>query len=105
MPKAKITKNIIRKGEVIMGLTKTQIMWAAVSFGVGILMFTLLRNKINIELLMTLIFFVMAAITLSGVVKIQGVSFVKFIILGFKGVDKRPYNAKGVFDNVQSEKK
>lgn len=97
MISVKVTKNIIRKGEVGFGLTLSQIIIALCGFAVGAGMFLLLKDVMQIDLLMTLIFIVMALFIAFGVIRINGMTFGKMLLLALKGVDKRPYCVKGVF--------
>lgn len=99
MIKIKVTKNIIRNGTIFMGLTLKQIIMGGASFAIGILMVILLKGKMSTNAMMSLVFAVMFALLATTVIQIQGLSFPEFLYLCLKGVDKRPYDAKGVFDN------
>jgi hypothetical protein len=105
--KVKITKNIIRKGEVGFGLTLPQIIIGVCGLAVGLGMFLMLKDKMSLNLLMTLIFIVMALFIMFGIVRVDGMSLGAILISTFKGVDKRPYCVEGVCRNepVQKEKK
>lgn len=105
MIKVKVTKNIIRKGEIGWGLTLPQIIMGIAAFMVGIGMFFMLKDKMSLNALMTLIFIVMALFLFCGVIRIHGVPFGFYLIKCFKGVDKRPYCTKGVFTNEPIQKK
>lgn len=102
MIKVKITKNIMRKGDVGFGLSFSQIIIAACALCVGIGIFLMLKDHVSTNILMTLIFLVMGLFIFFGVVRINGMSFGKMLMLSFKGVEKRPYCTKGVCHNVQS---
>lgn len=106
MIKVKITKNIIRKGEVGFGLSLSQIIIGACGLSVGFGMFLMLKDKMSLNLLMTLIFIVMALFMFFGIVRVDGMSLGAILISAFKGVDKRPYCIEGVCRNesVQKEK-
>jgi type IV secretory pathway VirB3-like protein len=97
MIKAKITKNIMGKGTVAGNLTWRQIIFGVAGVLVGFGVLALGWGKMNINLLMSLVFIVIVVTILLGVVRINGMSFLKFMLIGFKGVDKRPYCTKGGF--------
>ncbi len=105
MIKVRITKNIIRKGEVGFGLSLSQIIMGVCALAVGIGMFLLLRDSVSTNLLMTLIFVVMALFLGFGIVKINGMSLFKLLFSSLKGSDKRPYCIEGVYHNVQSDRR
>ncbi len=99
MIKAKITKNIIHKGPNILGMpvTISQIIIAAIGTAAAIGEFFLLSDKMDINSLMSIIFVTLMLFMAFGVVKIQGMTLVKFIILCMKGIDKRPFCIRGDF--------
>jgi hypothetical protein len=108
MIKVKVTKNIMSKGTVIAGLTWKQIIAGAVGIFAGLGTLALFWGKMNIDVLMTLVFVIVLVTIMFGVVQINGMSFIKFLFIGLKGVDKRPYCTKGVFstfENKSSQKK
>ncbi|MDO5558368.1 MAG: PrgI family protein [Oscillospiraceae bacterium] len=99
MIKVKVTKNIIRKGNVAFGLDTKQVIIGFTAVCIGGLLFFLLRNIVSTDLLMTIIFVTMAVIIFCGVIQINGVSFISFLMKGIQGVDKRPFDRKGVYNN------
>ena len=99
MIKVKVTKNIMRDGTLFFNLTLKQILPAIFSLVVAFGTYFLLKGSLNDDLLMTIIFIEIAIVIGMGVVQIQGMSLFKILILAFKGVDKRPYYIKGVFNN------
>jgi hypothetical protein len=99
MLKVKVTKNIMSKGKVVAGLSWKQIIIGGVGVAAGLGVLYLGWGKMNIDLLMTIVFAVIVGVIMFGVVQINGMSFAKFLFLGLKGVDKRPYCTKGVFQN------
>ena len=103
MIKVKVTKNIIRNGTMFLGLTLKQIIMGGASFAIGILMVVLLKGRMSTNAMMSLVFVVMLALLATTVIQIQGLSFPEFLYLCLKGVDKRPYDVKGVFNNEISE--
>lgn len=103
MIKVKVTKNIIRNGTLFFNLTLKQILSAVFSLVVAFGTYFLLKNSLNIDLLMTIIFFEIAICIGLGIVQIQGMSLFKILKLSFKGVDKRPYYIKGVFNNEKTK--
>ncbi|SFY12060.1 PrgI family protein [Ruminococcus sp. XPD3002] len=99
MIKAKITKNIIRKNNNSFGISTKQMIIAGAAAILGILMYLILRNHMNTQLLMTLIFIVLGVIIFFGCVNIQGMSLFTFFVKTFKGADVRYYETKGVFSD------
>lgn len=74
MIKVKVTKNIIRKGNNSLGLSTKQMVIAAIAAMLGVAMYFIFRNMMNLEVLFTLIFIVVAGIIMFGCVNIQGMS-------------------------------
>ncbi len=107
MIKVRITKNIIRKGEIGFGLSLSQIIIGICALAVGIGMYLLLKDKLSMNLLMSIIFITMAAFVFLGIIRIDGMSLGAVLLSSFKGVDKRPYCIEGVWKNepVRKEKK
>lgn len=101
MIQVKITKNIMHKSTNTLGIpiTPVQIIFAVIGIAAGILTFIGLKNSVNIDLLMWIIFIELAAIIGFGVVRINGMNLFAFIFS--KKVDKRPFNRKGVFNDDQ----
>lgn len=99
MIKVKITKNIIRKNTVFMGLSWKQIITACATVLVGIATFFSLNGVVEINLLMSIIFIEMLVLVFFVLIRKQGMSLARFILIGLKGVDKRPYDKKGVIGN------
>lgn len=105
MIKAEITKNIIRKSNNPLGIGLKQIIVCAVAFLIGIILYFVLRNTMNTETLMTIIFLVLGIIIGFGCINIQGMSLATYIYKIFIGKDFRPYVSKGVFSNGTVQKK
>jgi len=96
--KVKVTKNIIRKnGVIIAGLTIRDLISASIGLIISGLFIYFLKGKVSMNTLMNLSFLIIAVVVSCSVVKIQGMSLMKLLILTFKGVDKRPYNKSGGF--------
>lgn len=66
---------------------------------IGILETKLLKDITTTDTRMTIVFFSMAAFIFGGIVQINGMSVIGMLAKSFKGVDKRPYNKKGVYSN------
>lgn len=105
MIKVKVTKNIIRKGNNSLGLSTKQMVIAAIAAMLGVAMYFIFRNMMNLEVLFTLIFIVVAGIIMFGCVNIQGMSLFEYFLKMFKGVDVRPYKTEGVFADVRQKQK
>lgn len=105
MIKAKVTKNIIRKSSNSLGLSMRQIIIGLSAAAMGIGIYFLLKNKLPMNVLMTLIFIFLAVVILFGCVNIQGQNLFQFMIKMLNGADVRYYDSKGVFSNDISEKK
>lgn len=99
MRRVKITKNVLKKGAVFMNFTKTQI--AIIVVGAAIAGGTLagfIYLGLPINLTMTIVFFELLFVVATGVIRINGMSFVKHIILSFKKPQTRYYSTKGIWD-------
>ncbi|GHU58135.1 hypothetical protein FACS1894133_2320 [Clostridia bacterium] len=108
MIKAKALKNIMRNGTVVLGImlpvTVTQIVTAALALVLAVLEIYFLRTRMEINSVMSIVFVTIFVFVSIGIVKIQGMSLVKLLYLTiFKAVDKRPYQSKGVFDKDDDE--
>lgn len=99
MIKVKVTKNIIRKNEVAFGFNVSQVIVAAIGLTVGVIELIALKNVLSYDMRMTIVFITMAVFIFGGVVQINGMSVVELFSKSLKGVDKRPYNRKGVYSN------
>ena len=99
MIKVKVTKNIIRKNEVAFGLNRAQVIVAAVGLAIGMLEIYLLKGITTTDTRMTIVFFSMAAFIFGGIVQINGTSLMSTLTKSLKGVDKRPYNKEGVYND------
>lgn len=105
MIKAKITKNIIRKSSNSFGLSTKQIVIGLTAAVMGIALYFLLKNKLPMDILMTIIFIFLALVIIFGCVNIQGQNLITVLIKTSKGADVRYYESKGVFSDDISEKK
>lgn len=105
MIKAKITKNIIRKSSNSFGLSTKQIVIGLSAAAMGIALYFLLKNKLPMDILMTIIFIFLALVIIFGCVNIQGQNLITVLIKTSKGADVRYYESKGVFSDDISEKK
>lgn len=107
MIKAKITKNIMKKTNNSLGLTKKQMIITGIACGIGILMYLLLKDVMSFGVLSTLIFIVLGGIICFGVINLQGMSLFEYFVKTMKGVDVRYYKQEGVFTKnvvIQKEK-
>lgn len=105
MIKAKITKNIMKRTNNTLGLSPRQIIIGCIGACSAIGLFFLLKDKLPLQMLLTIIFIFLAVVILFGCVDMQGQNLFQFFFKMFKGPDVRYYNSKGVFDNDISEKK
>lgn len=99
MIKVRVTKNIIRKNEVAFGLTRAQVIITIIGFIIGLLELKLLKGVTSVDVRMTIVFFTMAAFIFGGIVQINGTSLMSTLTKSLKGVDKRPYNKEGVYND------
>ena len=79
MLKVKVTKNIMSRGAVFAGLNWKQIVIGGIGIGAGFATLYLGWGRMNIDLLMTIVFFVIDGVITFGVVQINGMSFAKFM--------------------------
>lgn len=98
MRRVTITKNIINKHTVIMGLSWSQIITVGIGtvVALGTLYLLAFQLGINIELVMSIVFVEIVVIVFSGLVKINGMNLFKLLFLSFKGPDIRKFNTKGL---------
>ena len=104
MIKAKITKNIMKRTNNSLGLSTRQIIVGCIGACAAIGLFFLLKDKLPLQMLLTIIFIFLAVVILFGCVDMQGQNLFQFFFKMFKGPDVRYYDSKGVFDNDISEK-
>lgn len=97
MIKAKVSKNIMRQN-AILHFSISQIVTGIIGLIIGIGIYFLLKDAVEINILMWIIFIELIVVIGFGVAKVNGMSLIKFIIVTFK-TDKRPYNSKGVFNS------
>lgn len=96
MIKAKVTKNIMAKTALQVGglpITPKQLISGIVSLGIGTGEFFLLKNM-SMNAKMSVIFLTLFVLISCTVININGIPFHKFLIMGFKGVDKRPFSSQ-----------
>ncbi len=103
MIKVRVTKNIIRKNEVVFGLNISQVVVAAAGIAVGLIEGFFLNGKVSTDTKMSIIFVSMAIFIFCGVIQINGMSVIALMSKSLKGVDKRPFDRKGVY-NGKKEK-
>ena len=97
--KKRVTKNIMADKGILLGLTLSQLIMLAVGFAIGVGTFFLLKDSMDFNGLMWIIFLELLLVVGFGVIKIYGMNLFQLLIKIFKGPDKRPYsNRKGVFD-------
>ena len=100
MIKAKVTKNIMSNGTIIANLTLRQIISAIIAMIIACITVFFLIDVIDINILLSIVFAEIIVFLGFGIVKIQGMTLFKFVILVlFKSADRRPYNRKGVFND------
>lgn len=100
MIRVKVTKNIVKPGASFMNFTAGQIAAGILAIATGIATFFILKDYINFNLLMWIIFFEIIIIIGIGIIRVNDMNLFTFIFKSLKGVDKRPYsNDKGVFDD------
>ena len=102
MIKCKVTKKIMQESGTIMGLSIIQIVTLIIGciVTIGSLLLLWLVLKVGIDAVMWIVFLELVLFIGFGVVRIQGMSVLKFITSN--STQKRPYNSKGVFNNVDN---
>jgi hypothetical protein len=101
MIKAKVTKNIMAKSALnIAGIPVTikQLIAGTASLALGVGEFFLLEN-FDTNAKMSIIFLSLTVCICFSIVQINGLPFHKFLLMGFKGVDKRPFSVRGLKNN------
>ena len=97
--KKKVTKNIMADKGIILGLTLSQLIMLGIGFLIGIGTFLLLKDTMEFNAMMWIIFLELIVVVGLGVIRIYGMNLFQLILKVLKGADKRPYsNRKGVFD-------
>lgn len=107
MRRVKISKNIIKKGNVVFGLTKGQIaafvVAATLAIGEVVIGFSILHW--NVDAVLGLAFLIIVAVCGLGIFKINGMSLGKFLFLLFVlSNDERYYNSRGGLNRVSKTK-
>lgn len=108
MIKAKITKNIMKKTNNSLGLTKKQMVITGIACGIGMLMYFFLKDYMSFTLLSSLIFIELASVIFFGVINLQGMNLFQYLVKTMKGPDVRLYKQEGVYMNnvdIQNEEK
>ena len=102
MIKCKVTKKIMQESGTIMGLSIIQIVTLIIGciVTIGSLLLLWLVLKVGIDAVMWIVFLELVLFIGFGVVRIQGMSVLKFITSN--STQKRPYISKGVFNNVDN---
>lgn len=98
MIKCKVTKKIMQESGTIMGLSIIQIVTLIIGciVTIGSLLLLWLVLKVGIDAVMWIVFLELVLFIGFGVVRIQGMSITS------NSTQKRPYNSKGVFNNVDN---
>lgn len=94
MIKVKVTKNIMKQQNGILNLSVSQIVVGIIAFGIGVGTFFLLKDCMDFNLIMWIIFLELIIAVGIGVVRINGLNLFMLILLSMK-TDKRPYCSKG----------
>lgn len=108
MRKVKITKqDVVNPKAVFMGFTKKQIIILIVGFAVSIGTFALLFLccKFNIDAIMTVVFIELLITAGLSIIKINGMSLIKWLYIAMQGPKFRPYQSKGALDKYEKEQK
>ena len=97
--KKKVTKNIMADKGILLGLSLSQLVMCGIGFAIGVGTFMLLKDYMDFNGLMWIIFLELVVVVGFGVIRIYDMNLLQLLIKVFKGADKRPYsNRKGVFD-------
>jgi hypothetical protein len=102
MIKCKVTKKIMQEPGTIMGFSISQAVMLIVGCiaAIGTLLLLWLIIKLNIDIIMWIIFLELVLFIGLGVVRIQGLTVLQFI--ASNSTKKRPYDSKGVFNDVDN---
>ena len=98
MIQVKITKNVMNKSVSKIPFSPIQIVFALIALAVGAFTLFELKDSVDFNSLMGIIFVELIVVMVPGIVRIDGMNLIKFIISSFK-IDKRPFNRKGVFND------
>lgn len=105
MRRVKITKNIVDKGTWIMGLSKQQIAIGAVGVVIAGLSLWGMWGKVQIDLMMGIIFFEILAVAAVGFIKIDGLSLIQVLFSLFIKKIKVGYHTRkdGIYSDEEKE--
>ncbi len=98
MIQVKITKNVMNKSVSKIPFSPIQVVFALIGLAAGVFTFFKLKDLVDFNSLMWIIFAELSVVIVLGVVRIDGMNLIKFMISSFK-IDKRPFNRKGVFND------
>lgn len=105
MRRVQITKNLINKGAWFMGLSKKQIVTGAVGFAAAGLTIYALWGKLQVDLMMLIVFIELLLVVAVGFVHINGVSLIQVVLSMFRKGNIRYFNRKdGIYSDETEEK-
>ena len=102
MIKCKVTKKIMQEPGTVMGFSIGQVIMLIVGCAatIGTLLLLWLVLKINIDIIMWVVFLELVLFIGLGVVRIQGLTVLRFI--ASNPTKKRPFDSKGGFSDVDN---
>lgn len=105
MRRVQITKNLINKGAWFMGLSKKQIITGGVGLAVAGLTIYALWDKLQVDLMMLIVFIELLLVVAVGFVHINGVSLIQVVLSMFKKQEIRYFSRKdGIYSDEKEEK-
>lgn len=105
MRRVPITKNLINKGAWFMGLSKKQIVTGVVGLAAAGLTIYALWGKLQVDLMMLIVFIELLLVAAVGFVHINGVSLIQIVLSMFKKQEIRYFSRKdGIYSNEEEEK-
>lgn len=105
MRRVQITKNLINKGAWFMGLSKKQIITGGVGLAAAGLTIYALWGKLQVDLMMLIVFIELLLVVAVGFVHINGVSLIQVFLSMFRKSSIRYFNRKdGIYSDEKEEK-
>jgi hypothetical protein len=98
MIRVKVSRNIFRKGALLLGLNLRQLILSGVCLGVCAGEVLLLKDQMDMNSIGGIVFLTLIVFVIGFIFPFQGKSLIGILISSFKGVDKRPFMSEGVYN-------